>query len=329
MENIPEKIANLQVQISENCTEKEKNIIQLYWQLQGLEFVNTVKWIKAEFEISQADLNKLIASDSTLSLFVYCANCDSYENHWVKTKTQFLEVLKVNSRRFTRSFFKCEYCTQKVQEKLDLLRADAKRKLIEKVEQAIDSKNWNNLNRFEREILSNCLEMKFTQLGNKYGDQLGQGSYIKMIRALEKIAQENLIHIIRDKWKNYILDYQTLPRLSEFKDEIKAPKIITPSYVKIDRESDELKFKLTINDRQYHPDSPKYAGTITFKERIVIEPGVEYIFGVWPRANENLYLTMTPLENLEKLPIQKRINSQPISLQEGITDFLNRLGKNI
>lgn len=164
MENTPEKIANLQVQISENCTEKEKNIIQLYWELKGLEFVNTVKRIKEEFKISQADVNKLIATDSTLSLFVYCANCDSYENHWVKTKTQFLEVIKVDTRRYTRSFFKCEYCTQQEQEQIDLLRADAKRKLIEKVELAIDEKNWVNLSNFEKAILGNCLRMDFNQL---------------------------------------------------------------------------------------------------------------------------------------------------------------------
>ena len=49
----------------------------------------------------------------------------------------------------------------------------------------------------------------------------------------------------------------------------------------IDSETNELKFKLTINENQYHPDSPLHAGTVTFKERIVIEPGVEYIFGLW------------------------------------------------
>jgi hypothetical protein len=38
---------------------------------------------------------------------------------------------------------------------------------------------------------------------------------------------------------------------------------------------------------------------------------------------------MTPLENLEKLPIQKRISDQPISLQKGIQDFLKNLGQNL
>lgn len=83
-----------------------------------------------------------------------------------------------------------------------------------------------------------------------------------------------------------------------------------------------------INKDQYHPDSPTHAGTFTLKERIVLEPGVEYIYGFWPRANENMYLTMTPLKNLDKFPIQKKISDHPISLQKGIEEFLKKLGEN-
>ena len=168
--------------------------------------------------------------------------------------------------------------------------------------------------------------MNFTELGKKYWDQLGKESYIKLIRALEKNANENLILLFRNGPHNYIYAYEHLSYLTEFKDEIKPPKKIRPSYVQTNNESNELKFKLTINDNRYHPDSPLHAGTITFKERIVIEPGVEYIFGLWNRANENLYLTMTPLENLEKTATTKRLSSQPKSIQQVVGDYLNSLG---
>ena len=149
------------------------------------------------------------------------------------------------------------------------------------------------------------------------------------IRALEKIEEQNLIFLVRDAVKNHVVDIQFLKRLRECREEIIFKHKMPESSVEIDNETNELKFKLTINENQNHPDSPLHAGTVTFKERIIIEPGVEYIFGVWPRAKENLYLTMTPIENLEKLPSQKRIREKPISLQKGITDFLNNLGKKI
>jgi hypothetical protein len=104
---------------------------------------------------------------------------------------------------------------------------------------------------------------------------------------------------------------------------------VQESSVEIDTETNEIKFKLTINENQQHPDQPLHAGTVTFKERIVIEPGVEYIFGQWQRAKKNLYLTMIPIDNLEKTPTQNRISKLPISLQKGITDILNNIGKKL
>ena len=80
---------------------------------------------------------------------------------------------------------------------------------------------------------------------------------------------------------------------------------------------------------QNHPDSPLYSGTVIFKESIVIEPDVEYIFGQWKRANNALYLTLTPIEIMDKLPVQKRLSSHPIRLQQAITDYLNNLGENL
>jgi hypothetical protein len=99
--------------------------------------------------------------------------------------------------------------------------------------------------------------------------------------------------------------------------------------VTINSETNELKFKLTINEFQNHPDSPKFAGIVTFKQKITIEPDVEYVFGQWQRANDQLYLTLTPKENMDKLPTQKRISKQPIPIRQSITKFLNNIGENL
>ena len=329
MEDQNTKIANLQLIISENCSEREKEIIKFYWELKDNNFVNTPSQVKNTFGISQSEMRS-ITKLSTLSFYKYCNNCDSYENLEATSITNFFEINPIKLKRHqTYEAFKCKHCESLELEKRWLEKKEAKKKLFQKFAEAIDLKNWNNLNRFEREVLCNCLEMTFSQLGKKYGDQNGKEFYIKMIKALEKIAEENLLFLVRDpRRNNYISDYQYLPRLTEFKDEIKPPKSVSSSYVETNNETNELKFKLTINENQYHPDSPLHAGTVTFKERIVIEPGVEYIFGLWNRANENLYLTMVPLENLENIAQTKRISKQPISLQQGIKDFLKDLGKN-
>ncbi|OAB26919.1 hypothetical protein SAMN05444395_11830 [Flavobacterium fryxellicola] len=334
MGNTNEKFAELQLQISKTCTENEKNIILLYWKIDGLEFVHSRDWIKREFKFSLIELNKLIADNSALSFFVYCKNCQSYEHQKVKNKTQFITIRTKGRKENAKSAFLCNYCTQIAQKKLDLKKDQEYQILIKKLEMAIEHESWNNLDEYERELLGNCFEMRFENLKNHYTGKSDKAAFIKFTRSLEKIADQNLIVLLREEWNNSIVNFWHLPELSKFKDKIKVVRknILveknSKSSVEIHHSTDELKFKLTINKNQHHPDSPLYAGTITFKERIVIEQGVEYIFGAWQRANENLYLTLTPIHNLDRLPIQKRICDKPISLQEGIKAFLHNLGKN-
>jgi hypothetical protein len=327
MENTPKKIANLQVKIVKNCSEKEKEIIEGYWKFEGTDFANTPKQLRDKYEISQPELNRII-KNSKLSYFKYCNSCDSYENLEATSIANFFETTRINVKRIKIKAFKCTYCESIEFEKKQLEEQKANKKFEQKFEQAIELKKWNNLNRLEREILCNCLEMKFSQLGKKYGALHGKEFYIKMIKALEKIAEENLINLVRDpRRNNYISDYHYLPRLADFKDEIKPPKKVTSSYVETNNVTNELKFKLNVNENQHHPNSPQHTCIVKFKETIVIQPDVEYIASLWNRANENLYLTLTPLENLEKTAKTKSISQQPISIQQGIADFLNRLGK--
>ena len=54
-------------------------------------------------------------------------------------------------------------------------------------------------------------------------------------------------------------------QLKEYKEEIVFVEEVLESSVEIDTETNELKFKLTINENQQHPDQPFHAGTVTFK----------------------------------------------------------------
>ena len=326
MEDQNTKIATLNLIISENCSETEKEIINYYWMRNDLNFVKTVKSICESFEITQNLLNKLISTNSELLIYFSCGICNENYSKQVNSRKNF-KLLRDEVALSYYALNKCDTCLKNEQNLVDRQNLEKQKKVSQKLEKAIENKNWNNLTKFEREVLIGCLEMSFVPLKKKYGGQSGKESFIKLIRALEKIASQDLIQLIRNIRDNYITDYKYLTKLAEFKEEIKVPIKTMTSYVQTHVDTNELKFKLTINENQYHLDSPLHAGTVTFKERIVIEPGVEYIFGLWNRANENLYLTMTPLENLKKIPQTKRISRQPISLQQGITDFLNRLGK--
>lgn len=161
------------------------------------------------------------------------------------------------------------------------------------------------------------------------GKLLGQDNFYHLIKSLENIEAQNLIVLHRDSWNNYITNFQYLSSLENYKEEINFKKERPEETTAFDDATNTLKFKLTINDVQNHPDSPKFSGIVKFKEKIVINPNVDYIFGMWQRANDNIYLTLTPQEDLDKLPTQKRLSNLPVTLQEGITNFLNNMGKDV
>lgn len=328
MENQYKNIANIQLHISENCPELEKEILQFYWEMEDLKFTNTPKKARETYKNSQGDLTKLNAIHSKISLYVLCNNCISHEKHIAKSHSKFKEVLKLKHGRYAHSF-KCNSCIEQEQVLAEEEKEKKNKELIDSLKLAIENQNWNNLSKFEKTLLVYCLEKTFNQVKNHYGKLLGEGNFYQLIRALENIEAQHLITLQRGSWNNYITNFQYLDSLENYKEEINFTKKLSDDTAIFEEATNTLKLKLTINELQNHPDSPQYAGTIKFKEKIVIEPDLDYIFGLWKRANNNLYLTLTPQDELAKLPSQKRVSSFPVLLQKGITDFLNNMSKNI
>ena len=328
MEKKFENITNIQLHVSDHSSKEDKKILQFYWEMENEVLKNTPSLVRKKFNITQAELNRLNATYASLSLYLLCENCISYEKQLASSHSAYKHVIINHRSKYTYPF-KCNHCELEIK-KTETQEAEEKRNtLIENLNSAIDNKNWKNLSNFERGVLSKCLEMSFKKLGNHYCETFGKDIFHKLIRALYSIEKQHFITLKKESNRNYIKSYLINNKLKQYKEEIVLFEKIPESTVEFDTETNELKFKLTINENQQHPDQPMHAGKVTFKERIVIEPGVEYIFGQWKRANDSLYLTMIPIDQLEKTPIQKRISDQPISLQKGIQDFLRNLGKKL
>ncbi|PQJ82614.1 hypothetical protein [Polaribacter glomeratus] len=327
MENKYPKIANIKLKISVSCSEENKEIIKLYWELKGIELSNSPRQIKEQFKLSQSELTKLNTTYSKVLLYLFCSNCNSYEKHEAKSQSRFNEAIKKQNNRYSTDF-KCSYCEEEEVEALKIQKIKKHNDLLLKLDAAIENKNWKRLSNFEKLLLGNCLIMDFYHLKKHYGGLLGHHKFIELIRALENIEDQYLILLDRDSFNNYITNYRYVSRLREYKEEIIFVEEEIDNSIDYDKETNTLKLKLTITENQQYPDSPKFSGVVKFKERIVIEPNVDYVFGLWQRANNNLYLTLTPQENIDILPTQKRISKLPISVQKAVTDFLNNMSKN-
>ena len=302
MGNTNEKISNLRVQVSEKCTEREKSIIELYWKFNGFEFLNTAKSIVDTFEISQTQLNKLISSFGLLLFSIPCGSCPKFDNFQVSGRSDFKSIINQALTSNPSSTYKCSFCISKEQEEAYLKNVQEQKKINQNLEKAIEAQNWLHLSNFQKGMLCNCFKMNFVELKKHYRTILSSDKWILFIESMEAIESHNLLSLQRDLNTKEIISFYYLERLTSFKDEISIKEVNTTSSLDIDIETNELKFKLTTLKDQSYPDSPSHSGTVIFNQKIVIEPGVEYIYGLWPRANKNLYFTLIPQENLERLP---------------------------
>ncbi len=302
MEDQNTKIANLRVQVSEKCTEREKSIIELYWKFNGLGFLNTAKSIMETFEISQSQLNKLISSFGLLLFSIPCGSCPKFDDFQVSSRSDFKSIINQALTSNPSSTYKCNFCISKELEEAYLKNVQEQKKINENLEKAIETENWLQLSNFQKGMLCNCFKLNFVELKKHYRPILGSDNWILFIESLEAIEANNLLSLQRDSTTKEITNYRYLDKLTSFKNEISIKEATTKSSFDLDIETNELKFRLTTNKDQHYPDRPTHTGTIIFNQKIVIEPGVEYIYGLWKRDNDNLYLTMIPKKNLELLP---------------------------
>jgi len=140
MENKNKKLTNTQLLISQDCPKEHQQIIKLYWQRKGLEFINKPDEINTKFNIQQSKLSKIISSYSALSFYLFCKTCDSYEKQIVISQTRFKQLLPLKSR-FSISH-KCDYCCQEETRALEIEQQKRQNELIQNLENAIENKNW-------------------------------------------------------------------------------------------------------------------------------------------------------------------------------------------
>lgn len=338
MDKINERVANIRLEISNDIPEEHVELLKKYWAYDGnFKLVNQPTKLRNELGMSQMDMTDFVKQYSSLSFYLLCDQCNSMEYKELKSQNQFGH-LRSSIKKHGSSYI-CEHCVKQNYEKQvkkDRMRRDlANNKPCEALEQyniAIDNKVWESLSEFQNEVLKNALQLNDMVKLKKLYFNKGMQCFKMLFKTLRELEEEKLVFLTTNEFdESRIENYQFLKRLGEKYDHVQKPNttVDNSSTVQINNQTKELKFKLTVNKNQAHPDSPAYAGTVIFKEKIVIEPGEEYVFGLWNRSNDDLYLSMVPLESIGKLPIQKRLQSLPIPIRKGVEDFLNSIGKGL
>lgn len=319
-------IQNVELTFTDSCIEEHKELIKFYWKFKPdiLEFDNTPTYVKNKYKIqSLTKLSQMVASGSRLTFYLHCVHCNSYEENDASSHTNFKTITKKSN--YGKAGFKCGYCKNRETKEIKKQESRKIAATIERLEKAVDIKQWESLTDFQYELLNRCLTTDFNKIKRHYWNELGKNQYPRLFKELQTLADLDLLIVHRNASDDRVSNYQYCSRLlNEF---VYVPRMTNTNneFKAINGTTNQLKFRLTLNKGSHHPDSPKYAGIITFKERIVIEPNVEYTFAQWERAGDNLYLTLIPTEEVYPAPNQLPISKLPTSLQDGIQSFLRSI----
>jgi len=340
MENLPLKSKD--IVIDQDCPKILVEPIQMYWDLNSkFKFNNKPIQILQKFDLKYKDLQTM-KKHSKLECEIYCHSCESPKTLRITTQTEFGELIRDYNRNH---LIKCKECSAREEaEKLRELKATQKKEFEEfnpKHLQAIINRAWKNLNSYEFNVFKDALKCDdVLNLRKQHHSKFPRSSseYKRLDAALRKIAKYNLLLLFyNDDKKTTIVEYYFSLGLGgvdfAYEPEEKQKKKVTStgqSYSKDNStNSPYIKLRLTKNSTNQHPDSPLYAGTVTFKNKIVIEPHLKYAFAQWERSNNELYFTLIPTVDLEHLPEQKRLEQEPQRLQKVITEFFNEIGNDL
>jgi len=327
MEEAFKVITNLNLEIKPDCPEHYINVLKSYWEIEDeeYEFTNSVKSIKRNYSIDQSTLNSINRNHSKFNFYLLCDKCNSYERKTVFSQSAFKSFVSYTNP-YSRDYT-CKHCKSIIKAEEDREIREKYKKISEKADLAIKNKNWENLSNFDKEVLLKCLELDFNKIKKHFGNQLGLSNFYQLIISLENIEHQGFIHLVRNSYNNYIDEFILCSnQLVDYKEEIIASKkIINQGQVDLNEVENSLKFRLSINEYNNHPDKPLYAGTVEFKKKIVINPNEEYAFAHWKRANDDVFLTLIPVTEIEKRPLQKKLSEQPKTLKNQLSNFLNNI----
>ena len=116
MDKIEDKIANIQLEISDDILEEHIELLKKYWAFDDdLKFVNQPTRLRKELVMTQKNLNDLVQEHSCMSFYLFCNSYNSMEYQEVKSQTQFRSSISYLKKY--NSSHSCNHCYKLDQEK--------------------------------------------------------------------------------------------------------------------------------------------------------------------------------------------------------------------
>lgn len=337
MEDLNDKIVKIELEITDSCTNDQREIINDYWAFNehNYELNKLPSQITMKYQISQKELNDTVASLSDINLYIRCDYCDTVERNTFTSQKGFRYAI-AQLKKLRGDKYQCNNC-QAIEDgkKINLQKSESKAKadkhykmLTEKrnqLEKAVDRKKWKNLSEFENVVLKNAILLNNFDELKKYYLNLGIQSYKKMFSVLRILEAEGLLVLEFDDWeKTKIVKYGIYGRLR--KNYEYQPKLQNVENViaKSETNSSENKLELTLSatENQFHPDCPPLGATFSVNDTVVFKPGEQYSCNLYNEKNGGVSIKIRQVKDIKELPTHIKLDALPNELRKQIEDYL-------
>lgn len=337
MENLNDKIVKIELEITDSCTNDQREIINDYWAFNehNYELNKLPSQITMKYRISQKELNDTVATLSDINLYIRCDYCDTVERNTFTSQKGFRRAI-AQLKKLRGDKYKCGNCQAIEEAKIknhkeseSKERADKHYKMLvqkkNQLEKAVDRKKWKNLSEFENVVLKNAILLNnFEELKNYYLN-LGIQSYKKMFSVLRILEAEGLLVLEFDEWdKTKIVKYEIYGRLRknyEYQPKLQnVENVIAKSETNSSQNKLELTLSATMN--QYHPDCPPLGATFSVDDKVVFKPGEQYSCNLFNELNGGVTIKISKVRDIKELPTHIRLHALPTELRKQVEDYL-------
>lgn len=290
------------------------HLIDLYWKFKEGEFTNKPTQLSKENNLTLHELFLIIKENSIVNLERNCGNCNKLNEVAVTSQSHFMGTLR-NSPL-------CEECNTKQRlkwEETERKVIEIRRKNHELAQQKIERQgkfNWA-LNRYKETRFTDEQAKFMIHFMDTCPEKISLSFYSENYVVFYKFQLLDLIKIEENLAEKFVAIYYPVKLREILENHINRAH--SESENQTYKSWSRLSFHLEKNKSYRNSNTPRFSGTIIFKEDIVIKKGTKCLYGVWDRDNDDAWLTLTPTSDII-VAKNKPIHKEP----EHIANILNR-----
>jgi hypothetical protein len=287
-----ESIQEIKLTLKKDHFKFNQSITLRYWKTENNKFLENPTSIAQDTGYSFREVSVIAIKSAFIIITGSCINCK--ENKSVSAYNQ------TGAKKIFHSLWECDNCIS-IKEKIhkqnqQVKQANLLQNRILKFEFARKHQTWKNFTFNELKII---IQMADASSLNFLLWKIIRNNR-KIWSILYKAEKNGLLDLLKDE-RGYIIEINFLENLKQeilvylksLHKEIILPKQTSTTH-------SELGFKLIKNAHIMTEDDALYYGVISFDRDIIIKANTLYSYSVWPRANGNKWISVTPSDSILK-----------------------------